>query len=116
MFCGNCGKPLSEGALFCPECGTPVKKIETENVNVEETTASQSQSDPMPQPNNQFGQAYIRRHRSQITFRYGITTRGLITHRLAHGVISYIHYCSAFRLLDLFLQLYLPWVVQTVLI
>ena len=33
MFCGNCGKPLNEGALFCPECGTPVKKIETENVN-----------------------------------------------------------------------------------
>lgn len=58
MFCGNCGKPLNEGALFCPECGTPVKKIETENVNVEETTASQSQSDPTPQPNNQFGQAY----------------------------------------------------------
>ena len=43
MFCGNCGKPLNEGALFCPECGTPVKKIETENVNVEETTASQAQ-------------------------------------------------------------------------
>lgn len=19
MFCGNCGKPLNEGALFCPE-------------------------------------------------------------------------------------------------
>ena len=95
MFCGNCGKPLNEGALFCPECGTPVKKIETENVNVEETTASQAQ------PNN-------------IPIR--ITTRGLITHRLAHGVISYIHYCSAFRLLDLFLQLYLPWVVQTALI
>lgn len=46
----------------------------------------------------------------------GITTHGLIIHRLAHGVISYIHYCSAFRLLDLFLQLYLPWVVQTALI
>ena len=48
MFCGNCGKPLSEGALFCPECGTPVKKIETENVNVEETTASQSQPNNIP--------------------------------------------------------------------
>ena len=95
MFCGNCGKPLNEGALFCPECGTPVKKIETENVNVEETTASQSQPNNIPIRN---------------------TTRGLITHRLAHGVISYIHYCSAFRLLDLFLRLYLPWVVQTVLI
>ena len=58
MFCGNCGKPLNEGALFCPEWGTPVTKIETDNVNVEETTASQSQSDPTPQPNNQFGQAY----------------------------------------------------------
>lgn len=64
MFCGNCGKPLSEGASFCPECGTPVKEIETENVNVEETTTSQPQSDPTPQPgptpqpNNQFGQAY----------------------------------------------------------
>ena len=48
MFCGNCGKPLSEGALFCPECGTPVKKIETENVNVEETTASQAQPNNIP--------------------------------------------------------------------
>ena len=48
MFCGNCGKPLNEGALFCPECGTPVKKIETENVNVEETTASQSQPNNIP--------------------------------------------------------------------
>lgn len=48
MFCGNCGKPLNEGVLFCPECGTPVKKIETENVNVEETTASQSQPNNIP--------------------------------------------------------------------
>ena len=48
MFCGNCGKPLNEGALFCPECGTPVKKIETENVNVEETTASQAQPNNIP--------------------------------------------------------------------
>ena len=48
MFCGNCGKPLNEGASFCPECGTPVKKIETENVNVEETTASQSQPNNIP--------------------------------------------------------------------
>ena len=48
MFCGNCGKPLNEGALFCPECGTSVKKIETENVNVEETTASQSQPNNIP--------------------------------------------------------------------
>lgn len=115
MFCGNCGKPLNEGALFCPECGTPVKKIETENVNVEETTASQSQSDPTPQPNNQFGQAYQTPPQpNNIPIRH--YDRGLITHRLAHGVISYIHYCSAFRLLDLFLQLYLPLVVQTVLI
>ena len=45
---GNCGKPLNEGALFCPECGTPVKKIETENVNVEETTASQAQPNNIP--------------------------------------------------------------------
>ena len=48
MFCGNCGKPLNEGTSFCPECGTPVKKIETENVNVEETTASQSQPNNIP--------------------------------------------------------------------
>ena len=48
MFCGNCGKPLNEGASFCPECGTPVKKIETENVNVEETTASQAQPNNIP--------------------------------------------------------------------
>ena len=34
--------------MFCPECGTPVKKIETENVNVEETTASQSQPNNIP--------------------------------------------------------------------
>jgi len=48
MFCGNCGKPLNEGALFCPECGTSVKKIETENVNVEETIASQAQPNNIP--------------------------------------------------------------------
>ena len=114
MFCGNCGKPLNEGALFCPECGTPVKKIETE---------MKSLSQDMENINtiNKYREIYKYHkknphRRSQITFRYGITTRGLIIHRLAHGVISYIHYCSAFRLLDLFLQLYLPWVVQTVLI
>lgn len=58
MFCGNCGKPLNEGASFCPECGTPVKKIETENVNAEKMTTSQPQPEPTPQPNNQFRQAY----------------------------------------------------------
>lgn len=50
MFCGNCGKPLNEGASFCPECGTPVKKIETENVNAEKMTTSQPQPEPTPQP------------------------------------------------------------------
>lgn len=64
MFCGNCGKLLNEGASFCPECGTPVKKIETENVNAEKMTTSQPQPEPtpqpepQPQPNNQFRQAY----------------------------------------------------------
>ena len=115
MFCGNCGKPLNEGALFCPECGTPVKKIETENVNVGKRQ-HHSRNRTRRRNRTISLDRHIRRHRSQITFRYGITTRGLITHRLAHGVISYIHYCSAFRLLDLFLQLYLPLVVQTVLI
>ena len=66
MFCGNCGKPLNEGASFCPECGTPVKKIETEteNMNAEETTASQPNNQSGPtyqaptQPNNQSGPTY----------------------------------------------------------
>lgn len=26
MFCGNCGAKLSPGACFCPMCGTPVEK------------------------------------------------------------------------------------------
>ena len=26
MFCGSCGKPLSEGVKFCPECGAPVRR------------------------------------------------------------------------------------------
>ena len=26
MFCTNCGAPLSEGARFCPTCGTPVER------------------------------------------------------------------------------------------
>lgn len=26
MFCGSCGKPLSEGANFCQECGAPVRR------------------------------------------------------------------------------------------
>ena len=26
MFCGACGKPLSEEVKFCPECGAPVRR------------------------------------------------------------------------------------------
>ena len=48
MRCSKCGREMPDDSLFCPECGTPVKKIETENVNVEETTASQSQPNNIP--------------------------------------------------------------------
>ena len=30
MFCTNCGHPLADDANFCPECGTPVYRAETE--------------------------------------------------------------------------------------
>lgn len=26
MFCGACGKPLSDSVKFCPECGAPVRR------------------------------------------------------------------------------------------
>ena len=27
-FCQNCGAQFSEGAKFCPSCGTPVQAVE----------------------------------------------------------------------------------------
>ena len=32
MFCKNCGAQLSEGAAFCPNCGTAVVKEVAEPV------------------------------------------------------------------------------------
>jgi len=28
VYCQNCGKELSDRALFCPSCGEPTKKVE----------------------------------------------------------------------------------------
>ncbi len=32
MFCGNCGKEIEDGALFCPDCGTKTNNIPTNSV------------------------------------------------------------------------------------
>jgi len=31
-FCSNCGKEVSEGTTFCPECGKPLTDIHGEQV------------------------------------------------------------------------------------
>ncbi len=41
MFCNKCGKELSDGAKFCPKCGTPVQPITgEEHVNEEQVDAA----------------------------------------------------------------------------
>ena len=32
MFCTNCGKEFSDGSNFCPHCGTPAVKDESDTV------------------------------------------------------------------------------------
>ena len=35
MFCGNCGTSLDENMAFCPECGTKVAVVETEETSAD---------------------------------------------------------------------------------
>ena len=44
MFCGACGKPLSEDVKFCPECGAPVRRAPAH------TEAPASSSQPATSP------------------------------------------------------------------
>lgn len=32
MFCGNCGKKIPDDSMFCPDCGTPVKRVSSQSV------------------------------------------------------------------------------------
>ncbi len=41
MFCGKCGTAIPEGALFCPDCGTPVA-VETEQQMSAQETAQET--------------------------------------------------------------------------
>ena len=60
MFCGNCGKKLSDTASFCPECGTPVESEQNKTQSVveapivesvpESTPESESMVEPKPEP------------------------------------------------------------------
>ena len=34
MYCSKCGKQINEGALFCVNCGTPIKNISARNIPV----------------------------------------------------------------------------------
>ena len=41
-FCRKCGKPLSEGAVFCPNCGTKCVAISVSEQSAPSATASVS--------------------------------------------------------------------------
>ena len=41
MFCKNCGTSLSDGARFCPTCGTTVERVEPQNNNSDYSNYSQ---------------------------------------------------------------------------
>lgn len=40
MFCKKCGIKLPDDALFCEQCGTPVKKVNTENPEIVQKQAT----------------------------------------------------------------------------
>lgn len=44
MFCRNCGKKLPDHAMFCPECGQPVERLD--GSPKEETAGGNAPSDP----------------------------------------------------------------------
>lgn len=50
MFCGNCGKQLSDTASFCPACGTPVEKEQEKTQNVETTPIVEASPEAAPTP------------------------------------------------------------------
>lgn len=57
MYCRKCGRKLSDAAMFCPECGTPVKKPAAQEpvprvqpVNESETSKQQSVSQQVVPP------------------------------------------------------------------
>lgn len=50
MFCGNCGKQLSDTASFCPACGTPVEKEQEKTQNVETTPIVEASPEASPTP------------------------------------------------------------------
>ena len=44
MFCKHCGKQLTDGAKFCPDCGTPVSAKAQHTPQHFEATASHKQT------------------------------------------------------------------------
>ena len=44
MFCKHCGKQLTDGAKFCPDCGTPVSAKAQHTQQHFEATASHKQT------------------------------------------------------------------------
>ena len=47
MYCGNCGTSLPDGALFCPECGTP-SHLKTTPQNPPEQSGGPPPDSPVP--------------------------------------------------------------------
>ncbi len=56
MFCSNCGKPVDDGAGFCPSCGTAIEPDEVMEVINDVQAASEVPVMPTPQPEVQTAQ------------------------------------------------------------
>lgn len=56
MNCSKCGTNLGENDVFCPKCGTPVKKSEGTNANIKNEGMNYNYERPMNQQSN--GQNY----------------------------------------------------------
>lgn len=48
MFCTNCGKEVTDDALFCANCGTRIEKIETNNESIEVNNVQESSVEYVP--------------------------------------------------------------------
>ena len=49
MFCTNCGKPIPEGAAFCPNCGAANQHDAPQQAPVQEPVTQPVQPEPQPQ-------------------------------------------------------------------
>ena len=69
-FCQNCGAQFSEGAKFCPSCGTPVQAVEAP-APVQQEAVPVMAAAPAPEP----VQVATRQHRLLSRFRLPLLQR-----------------------------------------